>query len=117
MTPSFLGVGRVERVFRVDKGAGAALLLGLGQHMQRQRRLARAFRSVNLDNPPFGQAADAESDVEAERSRGDRFNLDGLFLLAELHDRALTEIPLDLGQGCVQRFLFVHDVLFDEAQG
>ena len=39
-----LRIAGVERVLGVDEGAGAALLLRFGQHVQRQRRLARAFR-------------------------------------------------------------------------
>ena len=38
-----LGVARVERVLGVDEGADAALLLGLGDDVQRERRLARAI--------------------------------------------------------------------------
>ena len=36
-----------------------------------------------------------------------------LVLLAELHDRALAEIPLDLGQRRIQRLRFVHGNSFD----
>jgi hypothetical protein len=37
-------------VFGVDEGADAALLLGFGDGLQRKRRLARAFRAVDLDD-------------------------------------------------------------------
>jgi hypothetical protein len=37
-----LGVAGIERVLGIDEGAGAALLLRLGDGVQRQRRLARA---------------------------------------------------------------------------
>ena len=70
-----LGVAGVERVLGVDEGADAALLLGLGDDVQRQRGLARAFRAVDLDDPALGQAADAERDVEAQRAGRDRFDL------------------------------------------
>jgi hypothetical protein len=58
-------------MFGVDEGADAALLLFLGHHMQRQRRLARAFRPVDLDDPALGQPADPQRDVEAERTGRD----------------------------------------------
>jgi hypothetical protein len=69
------GIDRVERVFGVDEGAGAAALLRLGDDMQRQRGLARAFRPVDLDDPAARQAADAERDVEPERAGGDHLDL------------------------------------------
>jgi hypothetical protein len=70
------GIDRVERVLGVDEGADAALLLRLGDGVQRERRLARGFRPVDLDDAPARQAADAERDVEAERARRNRLDLD-----------------------------------------
>ena len=72
------GVDRVERVLGVDEGADAAALLGLGDDVQRQRRLARGFRPVDLDDAAARQAADAERDVEAERAGRDRLDVDRL---------------------------------------
>jgi hypothetical protein len=43
--------------------------------MQRQRRLARAFRPVDLDDPALGQPADPQRDVEAERARRGRLDI------------------------------------------
>ena len=63
------GIDGVERVFGVDIGGDAALFLGFGHDMQRQRGLARRFRPVNLDHAAARQAADAERDVEARASR------------------------------------------------
>ena len=68
LTPSLLGVDRVERVLGVDEGRGAALLLALGDDLQRQRGLARGLRTVDLDDAAARQAADAERDVEPERA-------------------------------------------------
>src|SRR5207237_7382019 len=62
------GICRVERVLGIDEGAGAAAALRFGNHMQGKRRLAGALRPVNLDNPPARQPADAERDVETQRS-------------------------------------------------
>src|SRR5277367_1040591 len=62
------GIDRIERVFGIDEGADAALLLALRHRVQRQRGFSRGFRPVDLDHPPSRQAADAERDVEPERT-------------------------------------------------
>ncbi len=110
-----LGVDRVQRVFGVDEGAGAALLLGLGQDVERQGGLTRAFRSINFDDAAARQAADAKGDVQAQRAGGDHLGLDG-FLLPHLHDGALAERPLDLADGGFQCLLTIHGVLIHETQ-
>ena len=97
------GIDRVERVLGVDEGADAALLLGFGDGVQRERGLAGRFRPVDFDHAPARQAADAERDIEPERAGGNDVDIHRLVVLAELHDRALAEIPLDLGQRRVQR--------------
>ena len=66
------GIDRVERVFGVDEGADAALLLRLGDDMQRQRGLAGGFRAVDLDDAAARQAADAQRDVEPQRAGRNR---------------------------------------------
>ena len=81
----------------VDEGAGTALLLRLGDDVQRERRLARAFRSVDFDDAALGQAADAQRDVEHQRAGGnDLGRLDDL--VAHAHHRALAELLFDLAQ-------------------
>ena len=110
------GIDGIERMFGVDEGADAAVLLRLGDDMQRQRRLARGFRPVDLDHPAARQAADAERDVEPQRAGRDRLDLDRLLVLAQPHDRALAEGPLDLRQRCVQRLGLVHGCPFHEAK-
>ena len=101
-----LGIARVERMLGVDEGGGAAGLLRLGDGVQRQRRLARAFRPVNLDHPAARQAADAERDVEPEAAGRDGLDLD-LLAAAELHRRALAERAVDLRQRGFQCLLLV----------
>src|SRR3546814_5565490 len=59
-----LGVDRIERVFGVDERGGAAVLLRLGDDVECERRLARAFGAVDLDHAAARQTADAQSDVE-----------------------------------------------------
>ena len=87
----------------VDEGADAALLLSLGDGVQRERGLAGGFRPVDFDDASARQAADAERDIEAERAGGDDIDIHRPVVLAELHDRALAEISLDLGQRRVER--------------
>ncbi len=67
-----LGVERVHRVLGVDERADAAELLGLGEHVVDQRRLARGLRAEDLDDAPARDAADAEREVERQRARRDR---------------------------------------------
>ena len=109
------GIDRIERVLGVDEGAGAAELLGLGDAGERQRGLARALRPVDLDNPAARQPADAERHVQPDGAGRDRLDLDG-GTVAELHDRALAEGPLDLAERRVQCLLFVHGTLGNHAK-
>ena len=103
-------------MFGVDKGADAALLLGLGNRVQGKRRLTRAFRPVDLDDTSARQAADAKRDVEAERAGGDRADLDNLLVGTQAHDRALAEGAFDLRQRRVQSLRFVHRIILYEPQ-
>ncbi|MBS1183184.1 MAG: hypothetical protein H6Q99_3064 [Proteobacteria bacterium] len=108
-------IDRVERVLGIDESADAAALLRLGHGVQRQRRLARRLRTVDLDDTPLRQAADAERNVETERAG--RYRLDFHHLpLAEAHDGPLAESPLDLRQRGVERFGLVHRGSFHEAK-
>jgi hypothetical protein len=111
-----LGVTRIERVFGVDEGGGAAGLLDLGHSVQGQRRLARAFRAEHLDHPPARQAADAQRHVEAQRSGRDRGDDVGHPALAQLHHRALAEGAVDLGDRRLKSALLVTVVPCHESQ-
>ena len=64
-------VHRVHRVLGVDEGADAAAPLRLGDDVVDERRLARGLRAEDLDDAAARQAADAEREVERERSRRD----------------------------------------------
>ncbi len=100
------GIVGIERVLGVDEGTGGALFLGLGDHREGQGGLAGGFRTVDLDDPPLGQAADAEGDVQAQgagRDGRDRLAL----MVAHAHDRALAELAFDLSQGRGQGALLV----------
>ena len=91
-------VERVHRVLGVDEGADPAELLGLGEDVVDERRLARGLRAEDLDDPPARHAADAEREVERQRARRDRGALHECALVAHAHDRALAELALDLRQ-------------------
>ena len=101
------GVDRVHRVLGVDVGADAAVALGLGDDVRGERRLAGGLRAVDLDDPAPGQPADAEGEVEGERTRRDRLDPD-VAPFAEPHDRALAELLLDLAEGHVERLVTIH---------
>ncbi len=96
------GIDRVERMLRVDEGAGAALLLRLRDRVQRQRGLAGGFRPVDLDDAAAGEAADAKRDVQRQRARRDDLGGIDRLALAEAHDRALAEGALDLAERRVE---------------
>ncbi len=102
-----LGIDRVQRVLGIDEGRRAAGLLALGDDLQRQRRLARGLRPVDLDDPALRQPADAERDVEPQRARRDDLDVATSGRIAEAHDRALAELFFDLAEGRRQRFLAV----------
>ena len=99
------GVAGIEGVFRVDEGADPAFLLGFGNAVKRERGLARAFRPVDLDDPAFGQAADAKGQIKAEGSGGNRLDINGRAPGAQLHHRAFAEGAFDLPDRGVQRLL------------
>ncbi len=101
-----LRVCRVERMFGIDEGTCATLLLGFRNDMQRQGGLARTFRAVDLDHASLRQAANPERHVETEgacRDRGDVHRLP----LAEAHHRALAKGAFDLAQGRIKGLGFV----------
>ena len=99
-------IGGVERVFRIDEGAGAAVLLRLGNDVEGERGLARALGPVNLDDAAARQSSDAERDIEAQGAGRHHFGLAGRGDAgAQLHHRALAEAALDLAQGVIERAL------------
>ena len=95
----FLGVAGVESVLGVDKGRQAAVPLRLGDDLQGDGGLARGLRAEDLGDAAAGNAAHAESRVEADGSGGD--DGDGQQRLAgpEPHNRPLPELFFDLCKG------------------
>src|SRR4029079_17736845 len=83
-----------------------AKLLRLRDHLQRQGRLARGFRTVNFDDTAARQPADTERDVEHQRSGGNRFDdIDGA--ISHAHDGAFAELFFDLTQCGGERLALV----------
>ena len=96
-------VERVHGVLGVDERADAAELLGLGQDVVEQRRLARGLGAEDLDDPSARHAADAERQVERQRAGGNRPYAHLRALVAHAHDGALAELALDLAERALQR--------------
>ena len=103
--PDALGVHGVHRVLRVDERADAPQLLGLGEHVVDEGGLARGLGAEDLDDPPTGQAAHPEREVERQRAGGDRRDLDGRRLVPHPHDRPAAELALDLRERAAERRL------------
>ena len=94
----------IKGVLGVDERGHATVLLRVGDHMQRQRGLARRLRAIDLHNASTGQTADAQSSVEGQRTGGN--HLDVLFRpISQTHGRALAELLLHLGQRRIERIL------------
>jgi hypothetical protein len=70
--------------------------------LERQRRLARRLRAVDLDDAAARDAADAEGVVDADRAGGDGLHGDAGAVLAEAHDRALAELLFNLADGDIE---------------
>jgi hypothetical protein len=85
-------------VLGVDERADAAAALRLGDHVVDERRLAGRLRPEDLDDAAAREAADAEREVQGERTGrhgSDRHR----GAVVHLHHGALAEVPLDLPEG------------------
>ena len=102
----FLCVLNVQRMFGIDEGAGAADFLHLGNHLQRQRGLARRLGAVDFNHPAARQAADAECNIETQRAGGNHLNVFNDFAGTQLHDGAFAKLLFNLGQRGGQRLGF-----------
>ena len=89
-----LRIDGIERVLGVDECRDTAILLRLSDHVQGDRRLARAFRAINLDDAPARQTADAERDVERQNARRNRLHVHVCRRLAKAHDRSFAKFFL-----------------------
>ena len=90
-----LRILRVEGVLSIDEPGDSAGLLCVCDGVESHGRLTGGFRTVDLDDATARQTADAQSDVESDRTGRD--GGDGLtHTVAEAHDRALAVIAIDL---------------------
>ena len=100
--PQPLRPGRVERVLGVDERRHPSQSLRVGNHMQRQRRLATRFRSVHLDDAAPRKTFAPQCQVKRQRPRRnprDRVHVGGI---RQTHDRPLAERLLNLPDGVLQ---------------
>ena len=95
-----------------NEGAKAAGLLGLGDHVQGQGRLAARLGAEDLDDPTPGQSPDAERQVEREGARRDGRDL-GPVVVAHPHDGPLAELPLYLGDRGVYCLALIQCILHE----
>ena len=115
-TPIRACVRRIHRVLGVDERADAAAALSLGHDVVDERRLPRRLRAEDLDDAAARQAADPERHVERERACRDRSDRD-LRTVAHAHDGPLAELPLDLAERDVERFLAIHRLILPALMG
>src|SRR3546814_13522463 len=83
-----------------------AVLLRLGDDVQRQSGLTRTLRAVDLDDPPRRQTTDPEGDIQTQGAGRDGLDLLDGALVAEAHQGALAEALLDLGDRVIQALQF-----------
>ncbi len=104
--PQFAGISHIHGVFRIDKRGHAALFLGLGDYLQGQGGLARGFRAVDLGDPPPGDSAYSQGDIQADGPGGNgRYGL--MCPVGQAHDRSLAVFALNGPDGSFQG-LFLH---------
>jgi hypothetical protein len=95
----------VHRVLRVDERRDTSEVLGLGDDLECERRLAAGLGAVDLHDTTARDAADAEGSVEREGTGGDRGHRADVGVLAETHERALAELLLHLLLGDVEHLV------------
>jgi len=81
---------------------GYRLQPSIGPHIRVGRKaLPAALRSVYFDDATAREAAESQRDVQRDRAGRDHFDRHSC-LVAEAHDRALAELPLDLEESGLQ---------------
>ena len=90
----------------IHEGHLAALLLGLRQHMERQRSFTGGFRAVDLHHAATGQAPDPQRQIQRQRAGGNRLHI-GHVAVTVAHDRALAIHLFNLLHGGLDRLFLV----------
>ena len=91
------GVLRVHRMFGVNERSRAPFLLSLGNGMQCQGRLPARLGTINLDHSTSGIPADSQRRIRTNRTGRDHGHSES-GSIAQFHDRAFSELALDLTQ-------------------
>ena len=102
-----LGIDRIQCVLSINESRNSAPLLHFSDHVERHCCLTGRLRSVDLNDPALGNAAQSESNVKAQGSCGDRLNIHLNGGISELHNSSLTVLFLDLQECCVQCLLLL----------
>ena len=95
----FARVGGVQGVLGIDKCGQAACLLRLGDDLQADRRLARGLGAEDLADTAAGDAAHAQSRVEADGTSGDNGDGHQRLFGAEPNNRPFAKLFFDLCKG------------------
>jgi hypothetical protein len=82
----------------VNKRRHAAVLLRLGDDLERDRGLARRFRAKDFHYATAREAAYAQRSVKRDRAGGDNGDGNNGFLAPQPHDRAFAKLLFDLPQ-------------------
>ena len=99
----------------INKGADAAVALRRRHSVERQRGLTGTFRPVDLNDTSLRQTADAQRDIQTERTSRNALDFYGLSL-AHAHNGAFTKGSFNLGKRCIQCFIFVHLIALNKAK-
>ncbi len=87
----------------INYGSNATELLGLGYGMDGQSGLTRRFGTEDLNYSAARVAPHAQGIVETDRAGGDHLDIH-YRVVAELHDRALAIVFLDLAESFSKGF-------------
>ena len=69
------GIGHIQGVLGVHKGAGAPQLLTFSDDVQGERGFARGFGPENFRDAPARNAAHAQGQIQADGTRGNHGNV------------------------------------------
>ena len=104
-TQCFCIIG-IQRVLRIHKRGDSAVGLGVGNRVEGECGFTRGLGAINLDDAAARQTADAERDIESNRTGGN--NRNGWPLVrAESHDRPFSKLAINLRESRLKGFFAV----------
>jgi len=83
-------------VFDVDEGRRPAFALCFCDCMQRQSGLTARFGAVNFNDSSARKSADAERQIECDRTGLNDLERHAFLEISHAHNRAFAELTLDL---------------------